>query len=109
MIERISRFLWERRSSSRWLPAVIALAIVFFCCQTAWACPGCKDSLSANQMNLARGFYYSILFMMSMPFLILFGVGGYFYWQIRKARRALAAQTPVDSTSDASAAVTQVG
>ena len=82
-------------------PAVLALfaALAVLClADIAYACPGCKESLSGSQANLARGFYYSILFMMSMPFLILGGVGGYFYWQIRKARAALApasAATPV--------------
>jgi hypothetical protein len=70
----------------------MVVAAILLAADAAWACPSCKESLSASQANLARGFYYSILFMMSMPFLILFGIGGYFYWQIRKARAALAAK-----------------
>ena len=35
----------------------------------ASACPSCKESLhDPASANLARGFYYSILFMVSMPF-----------------------------------------
>ena len=78
--------------TARLLVVAIAFAVVALTVDAAWACPSCKESLSASQANLARGFYFSILFMMSMPFLILFGIGGYFYWQIRKAL-ALAAQT----------------
>ena len=72
----------------------IAAAAVLAFVGTAAACPTCKDNLAHDpaSANLVRGYAYSILFMLSMPFLILFGIGGYFYWQIRKARAALAAQ-----------------
>jgi hypothetical protein len=76
----------------RAIVALVVFAAILSVADAAWACPSCKESLSASQANLARGFYYSILFMMSMPFLILGGIGGYFYWQIRKARAALASQ-----------------
>lgn len=53
-----------------------------------WACPNCKEALAgdANAHNLVRGYYYSILFMMSMPFLILGGLSAYFYYEVRRAR-----------------------
>ena len=58
--------------------------------QPAWACPNCKDSLAQqgeNGPNVARGFYWSILFMMGTPFAILGGFSGYMYLEVRKARR----------------------
>lgn len=58
--------------------------------QPALACPNCKDSFAeqgANGKNLARGFYWSILFMMGTPFAILGGFSGYMYLEVRKARR----------------------
>ncbi|MFO0895863.1 MAG: hypothetical protein U0836_00420 [Pirellulales bacterium] len=58
--------------------------------QPALACPNCKDSFAeqgANGKNLARGFYWSILFMMGAPFAILGGFSGYMYLEVRKARR----------------------
>lgn len=60
----------------------------------AMACPNCKDALAQDPdaANLARGLYYSILFMLSMPALILTGLGSLFYLEIRKARRIKAAQ-----------------
>jgi heme/copper-type cytochrome/quinol oxidase subunit 2 len=56
--------------------------------EPVWACPNCKESLATgpNAFNLVRGFFWSIVFMMSMPFLILGGLGSYFYWEVRKAR-----------------------
>ncbi len=56
----------------------------------ALACPNCKDSFAeqgASGKNLARGFYWSILFMMGTPFAILGGFSGYMYLEVRKARR----------------------
>jgi hypothetical protein len=70
-----------------WLTLAVLLLLVLVA-QSGWACPTCKDNLAADpaSANLARGFYYSILFMLSMPYLILTGIGLYFYSLVRKAR-----------------------
>jgi hypothetical protein len=54
------------------------------------ACPNCRETLAgdASQAGLVRGLFWSILFMVSMPFLILGGLSSYFYWEICRARRA---------------------
>ena len=67
------------------LAAVPALAI---------ACPNCKDALAADPdaANLARGLYYSILFMLAMPCVILTGLGSLFYLEVRRARKREAAR-----------------
>jgi hypothetical protein len=60
------------------LPAILA------------ACPLCKDALEDQAKNggvpneLGRGFYYSILLMVSAPFAV---VGGLFYRIYRGRRR----------------------
>ena len=61
----------------------------------ATACPTCKDSLAHDpaSANLVRGYAYSILFMLSMPPLILGGLSAYFYWEIRKAKARQASQS----------------
>ena len=59
----------------------------------ALACPACKDAIAEsgpNAGNLVRGYYWSILFMMSMPFLILGGLVSYFYFEVRRARARMA-------------------
>jgi hypothetical protein len=55
----------------------------------AWACPNCAEGMAHDpaQAGLVRGIFWSILFLLSMPFLIFAGVGGYFYWLIRSARQ----------------------
>lgn len=61
------------------------------------ACPTCKDSIAHSDpesANLVRGYFWSILFMMSMPFLILGGLASYFYYEVRKARRLRGSSVP---------------
>jgi hypothetical protein len=77
-----------RFSGGRW--AGLALLLLVLCESALWACPNCRDALAGDpvQAGLVRGFFWSILFMLSMPFLILGGLGSYFYWQVRSARQA---------------------
>jgi len=42
---------------------------------------------------LMRGYFWSILFMMSMPFVIFSSLGSYFYFQVRRARLLQSSQT----------------
>ena len=60
-----------------------------FCVDAALGCPTCKDQLANDPtaQNLARGYFYSILFMLSMPALIFIGLSSYFYFLVRQARR----------------------
>ena len=76
------------------LTAVVALAALAFA-QVAFACPTCGNSIEHSGGNLAEGFYWSILFMMSMPFVILGGLSLLFWLEIRKARRAAIASADV--------------
>ena len=59
----------------------------------ACACPTCKDAIANDpaSASLVRGYYYSILFMVSAPYVIFGSLAAYFYWQIRKARARQAA------------------
>jgi heme/copper-type cytochrome/quinol oxidase subunit 2 len=81
--------LSNRTSLTRALVWGLLLLLVFQ--SVALACPTCKDSLDQNdptRSNMVRGYFWSILFMMSMPFLILTGLGLLFYWEVRKAKAA---------------------
>ena len=72
------------------LPRTLGLMLlaVLLCAAEAAACPNCKEGLATdpNTANLAQGIGTSIIFMMSMPYLILMGLGSYFYYEIRKAQ-----------------------
>jgi len=52
------------------------------------ACPTCKDGFTGDPATsgMVRGYFWSIVFMMSMPFLILGGISAYFYYEVRRAR-----------------------
>ena len=79
-------------AGSRWVRPMIwlfALLLVILSSDVATACPNCKETLAeggANAMNMVRGYFWSILFMMSMPFLILGTLISYFYYEVCKAR-----------------------
>ena len=70
----------------------LAFAFVLACAAIATGCPTCKESIAhdPNSANLSRGYFYSIMFMLSAPYLIFGSLAGYFYWQIRKARASQA-------------------
>ena len=65
-----------------------ALALVCCLATAAWACPTCKEDLANDPQGrgLAAGFYYSILFMMSMPFAIIGTLGTVAYRSVKRAQ-----------------------
>ena len=71
----------------------------------AWACPNCRDALAGDpaQAGMVRGLFWSIMFLLSMPFLITAGLGAYFYWLISRARK----QLPVVSIPQASSPIAE--
>jgi hypothetical protein len=76
------------------LPAVVAIGFVLAVSTTAWACPGCKEALASGDGqggDLVSGFFWSILFMLSMPFLIFGTFCTSMYIAVRRARAAQAA------------------
>jgi hypothetical protein len=75
----------------RWFVAAIVVALVLLLASVAAACPNCKQGLAQNDpqgQSIAAGFYYSILFMMSMPYIVLGTFGSLAYLSIRRARKA---------------------
>jgi len=81
----------------RLFPLALALGLLLLCADSALACPTCKENLANDPeaANIVRGYFYSILFMLSMPPLILSGLSLYFYYEVRKAR-ALQAKAAAD-------------
>ena len=89
----------------RTLPLVLALGLLLAFANVAFACPTCKENLAGDPeaANLVRGYFYSILFMLSMPPLILSGLSLYFYYEVRKARALQAKAAAEGRTGDAAA------
>ena len=82
------------------VPIALALALLLVFADAALACPTCRENLAADPeaANIVRGYFYSILFMLSMPPLILSGLSLYCYYEVRKAR-ALQAKAAAEGCS----------
>ena len=84
---RITRTTWRRWACETvCVAAALALTLV---ASEAFACPTCKEGIAEadpNAQRMAAGYYYSILFMMSMPFVILTTFGSFAYRAVRRAK-----------------------
>ena len=72
----------------------LALLVVTLLASDAHACPTCREGLAENDphgQSMAAGYYYSILFMMSMPFIIITTFGSFAYRSVKKAEAERAA------------------
>ena len=68
---------------------VLLLAVFFCAANIASACPTCKDAVAANDpehAGIVKGYFYSILFMMGMPYAIITCFGLYMWRQVKRAR-----------------------
>ena len=82
------------------LALAFTLLLALFVVDSAQACPTCKESLSENNKELVQGYFWSIMFMMAMPFSILTGIGTYFYLLIRKNKKNIAQDSMTDAPLD---------
>jgi heme/copper-type cytochrome/quinol oxidase subunit 2 len=79
----------------RIIPVALAMLFVLALVGIAEACPGCAEAQAgqgANRGNIVRGYFWSICFMMSMPFLLVGGFGTYCYVQFKKLKAKAAAE-----------------
>lgn len=79
--------------------ALLVLVVVVCLVSDASACPTCKDGIAENDPGsqaMAAGYFYSILFMMAMPFVIIGTFGSFAYLSVRRAREAEALAVDVD-------------
>ena len=82
-----SRITWT--ALLRVVAFCVVIAAVLLSAADVYACPTCKDGLAESDpvsQAQARGFFYSILFMMAMPFVLIGTLGGAAYLSIRRAR-----------------------
>ena len=71
-----------------WLTLALAVGVICSLAGVVTACPNCKEALASDGGNVVAGYFWSILFMMSMPFVILGTFGGSMYLSVRRARAA---------------------
>lgn len=69
----------------------IAVMVVLLLAPMVQACPMCAEALengkSGTGQNLSKGIYYSLLFMLSMPFLLT-GAFGFAFYRMAKGNGA---------------------
>ena len=74
----------------RVLLALVAVALVMALAGDALACPTCKDGVAEADpegANIARGYFYSILLMLGMPFTLAGTFGVYVWREMRRQER----------------------
>ncbi|MBC8356562.1 MAG: hypothetical protein H8E66_31670 [Planctomycetes bacterium] len=93
----------NRNPNTILIALILLLALACFA-DVASACPTCKDGMAGDPAysSMVNGYFWSIIFMMSMPFLVFSGVAAYFYYEVRRARslQAAAAATSADTSSN---------
>lgn len=68
----------------------IAVILALVAAADAFGCPNCKDSVDTSDpagLNIARGYFYSILLMLAMPFALAGSFGCYVWREVRRQRR----------------------
>jgi hypothetical protein len=69
----------------------VALLVALVAASDAFGCPNCKDAVDTSDpegLNLARGYFYSILLMLAMPFTLAGSFGCYVWREMRRQRQA---------------------
>lgn len=90
--------------------AAAVLVLLLLLPAMAVACPSCKQALASQEGggDLVQGFFWSILFMVSMPFTILGVFSGCMYLAVRRARAANQAAAALQVPSQPPATASQL-
>ena len=78
------------------LRLILAGAVLLACLLVAgdaFGCPNCKDAVNTSDpegLNVARGYFYSILLMLAMPFTLVGSFGAYVWREMRRQKAAAA-------------------
>ncbi|MFM8703514.1 MAG: hypothetical protein ACKOHG_06535 [Planctomycetia bacterium] len=79
-------------AARRVLPAV-AVTICLAAAAEALGCPNCKDAVNTSDpegLNVARGYFYSILIMLAMPATLIGSFSVYVWREMQRQKQALA-------------------
>ena len=79
------------RSGLRSLCVAVAVLVCIAAASEAMGCPNCKDAVDTadpDGLNVARGYFYSILIMLAMPFTLVGSFGVYVWREMRRAKQS---------------------
>jgi|GEM_PF-929861 len=85
-----SRQVFIRQAPGGLVLGGLVLLTVALAAADALGCPNCKDAVNtadADGLNLARGYFYSILLMLAMPFTLAGSFGCYVWREMRRQQR----------------------
>lgn len=71
---------------------LVLFAVAAILAGEAVGCPTCKDTLAegdSSAANIARGYAYSIVIMLAMPFMLAGSFGLYVWREMRRQRSAV--------------------
>lgn len=88
----------RRMFESRIGLVLIAVALFLVLNSVAAACPNCKEAMEKQDPThggMVKGYFYSILFMMGTPYLVLGTFCAAMYYRVRRARRAGKPKAPL--------------
>jgi len=80
-----------RRFAARPFLTVVVAAACVLVASDAFGCPNCKDAVNTSDpdgLNLARGYFYSILIMLAMPCTLISSFGIYVWREMQRQKRA---------------------
>jgi len=89
----MARPLLLSRSWQSVMGSPLTLAFVVACgvaASEALGCPNCKDAVNTSDpegLNLARGYFYSILIMLAMPCTLISSFGIYVWREMQRQKR----------------------
>jgi hypothetical protein len=84
----------------RCVPLVVIVAVVAGA--EAFGCPNCKDAVDTSDpdgLNVARGYFYSILLMLAMPFTLAGSFGAYVWREMRRQKAAASVGEPQERSA----------
>ena len=88
--------------TSRVMVMLVVLVAVVITAE-AMGCPNCKDGVNTADpqgLNVARGYFYSILFMLAMPFTLAGSFAAYVWREMRRQKRLAEAGMIPDGAAD---------
>jgi heme/copper-type cytochrome/quinol oxidase subunit 2 len=81
----------RRIIENRVIRSLLLMLIVFLVTSVASACPNCKEAMEKQDPThggLVKGYFFSIIFMMATPYLVLGSFCAVMYYRVRRARLA---------------------
>lgn len=90
-MSRLSSQLRPCHSAARFVMITTVIAVCVVAAGDAFGCPNCKDAVNTSDpdgLNVARGYFYSILIMLAMPCTLISSFGIYVWREMQRQKRA---------------------